>query len=526
MELWGYARKSTESEERQVQSIQAQKDWIINYCNNNWYTLLGIIEESKSAKQPWREGYNELMSKFTKKKWQGIVAWQLNRLARNPVDEWTIKWLVQQWIVQNIHTVDGISDGANILMMSVHFGMATQFIIDLSKNVKRWMKQKAEKWGIITRVPMWYLNDKNTNSALIDEDYSIYIKRIFELKTEWKTLKQIKEIVTKEWMRTKKNYRNGINRGGQALTEQSIDKIIKNPFYYWVIQHCKELYEGIHTPIIAKSIWDEANNITRGIEYRKHEDMSPLKWIVKLKHDEEETEIKLTTSKKKGHIYFHLSWFYAKKYYNLSISQKKLIQEFDDVVATWIYDIPSSAQDEIKSAIYDYHEHQILNNKEIKNKLTKESEKLEKEKKELIKMRRNWELTTEEFLDEKNILTNNIIEIHNEIQKAHLHDDNILEDMNNRLELLVSLSQSWKAYTEHQKVHFISNMCLELFVSKEKSLYIREKSLYKAIKFQNLSYGTATEISIELQNTYIRNVAKAIYHNFQSVSNEIVTNFI
>ena len=129
-------------------------------------------------------------------------------------------------------------------------------------------------------------------------------------------------------------------------------------------------------------------------------------------------------------------------------------------------------------------------------------------------------------MDEKNILTNNIIEIHNEIQKAHLHDDNILEDMNNRLELLVSLSQSWKAYTEHQKVHFISNMCLELFVSKEKSLYIREKSLYKAIKFQNLSYGTATEISIELQNTYIRNVAKAIYHNFQSVSNEIVTNFI
>tara|TARA_R110002012_G_C11623382_1_gene609222 strand:+ start:1407 stop:1550 length:144 start_codon:yes stop_codon:yes gene_type:complete len=47
--------------------------------------------------------------------------------------------------VHNIHTVDGISDGANILMMSVHFGMATQFIIDLSKNVKRGMKQKAEK---------------------------------------------------------------------------------------------------------------------------------------------------------------------------------------------------------------------------------------------------------------------------------------------------------------------------------------------------------------------------------------------
>ena len=52
MELWGYIRKSTESEERQVQSLDAQKEWIINYCDTNGHTLLGIIEESKTAKKP------------------------------------------------------------------------------------------------------------------------------------------------------------------------------------------------------------------------------------------------------------------------------------------------------------------------------------------------------------------------------------------------------------------------------------------------------------------------------------------
>lgn len=512
MELWGYIRKSTESEERQVQSLDAQKEWIINYCDTNGHTLLGIIEESKTAKKPWREWFADLMNKFKKPKGQGIICWQLNRLARNPIDEWTIKWLVQQWIVKNIFTVDGVSDGSNILLMSVHFWMATQYVIDLSKNVKRWMKQKLEKWWVITRVPIGYYNDKNDSKAKIDEEYADYIKNIFELRIEWKTLKEIQKIMYAKGMRTRKTMREWVNKWGKEMRLQSIDKILKNPFYYWAIQHCNELYEGTHTPIIKKSLWDKVNNITRGIEYRTHHNMTPLKWKIKLMHNWEETNVKLTASKQKGHIYFHLSSDDSKKYWNLHISQKKIIEFFDElIIVKKLYSLPKEIKNQVKDGIYDYHKQKIEDNDKVKHKLQKEITKLECKKKWLITMRQNGELTSEEFMEEKNTIINNIVEINEEIQKMNIKDENIINEINNRLELLVCLSQSWKTFNENKKVHIISNICLELFVDSQKCLYIHENSFFKGVKFLNFPYGTGWEKRLE---PYIKKGYKLCYNNY------------
>jgi len=523
MELWGYVRKSTESEERQIQSLDAQKEWIIHYCDTNGHTLLGIIEESKTAKKPWREWYAKLMSKFTKPKGQGIICWQLNRLARNPIDEWTIKWLVQQWIVKNIFTVDGVSDGSNILLMSVHFWMATQYVIDLSKNVKRWMKQKLEKWWVITRVPIGYYNDKNDSKAKIDEEYADYIKNIFELRIEWKTLKEIQKIMCAKGMRTRKTMREWVNRWGREITKQSIHKIIKNPFYYWAIRHCDELYEGTHSPIIKKSIWDKVNNITRGIQFNKHPNMTPLKGKVKLMYNWEETHIKLTSSKKKGHIYFHVTWEYTKKYCNLHISQKKIIEFFDElIVVKQAYSLPKEIKKQVEDAIYDYHKEKTKDNDKIKNKLQKEIIKLESQKKWFIKMRQNDELTSEEFMEEKNTITNNIFQINEEIQKLNIKDNNDFDKINNCVELLVCLSQTWKTLSEHKKAQIIASICVELFIDTKKSLYINETSFFKAIKYINFFNGTATDTKLEL---YIKKVWKIIceYYSETQLPNIVVT---
>jgi DNA invertase Pin-like site-specific DNA recombinase len=47
-----YLRKSTESEDKQQLSIDAQKDFCLNYVKQNNFNVVEIIEESKSAKQP------------------------------------------------------------------------------------------------------------------------------------------------------------------------------------------------------------------------------------------------------------------------------------------------------------------------------------------------------------------------------------------------------------------------------------------------------------------------------------------
>jgi len=74
-----------------------------------------------------------------------IVCWKLDRLARNPIDAGAVSWALQNNSIHEIHSIDGVFRSTdNVLMLNIHFGMATQYVIDLKKNVERGMKQKLK----------------------------------------------------------------------------------------------------------------------------------------------------------------------------------------------------------------------------------------------------------------------------------------------------------------------------------------------------------------------------------------------
>ncbi|MBM2817526.1 MAG: Recombinase [Parcubacteria group bacterium] len=66
-----YARKSTEDEERQVMSIEAQLAELAEFAKRENIEIAETFIESKSAKKPGREIFNEM----------GQGATQSNRLA-------------------------------------------------------------------------------------------------------------------------------------------------------------------------------------------------------------------------------------------------------------------------------------------------------------------------------------------------------------------------------------------------------------------------------------------------------------
>ena len=57
-------------------------------AEREWLEVIEVFKETKSAKEPWRPYFNEMMKLFTQHKADCIITWKLNRLARNPVDEW------------------------------------------------------------------------------------------------------------------------------------------------------------------------------------------------------------------------------------------------------------------------------------------------------------------------------------------------------------------------------------------------------------------------------------------------------
>lgn len=473
-----YCRKSTESEEKQVQSIDAQLDWCRDYAKRWGFEIIKEITEEKSAKKPWREWFNELMQIFSENKADVIISWKLNRLARNPIDEWTIKWLSQQFIIKEIHTVDWISNWHNILLMSVHFGMATQFLVDLSKDIKRGMDKKAKNWGWWRRSPLGY--DVKDWVISVDKKTAPHIKKIFKLKYEEKLNNaEIARIMEKDWLVSRKETRKWLTVWGKPLNHKRIWVILSNPFYYGVISHLWELFEWKHQPLVSKKIWDEINNKeTKQYNFVK-------KWVLKGKIVFKDTMKPMCVTEKvktnktdwkiRKYIYYHTAWENQ-----VWISEKNIIKLFDDNIEN--YSIPKKYSEDIREALYLYHNSQIEENIAWKDTIHKTIKKLEARKRTYTEMRASWELDHDEFIEFKNNLTNEIIDLKEKSKEINRLDSEILENLSNSVELLVNLSESYKSMNESDKLYLINTILVELVIDKEKTAFIKEKPLFQFIR--------------------------------------------
>lgn len=257
-----YARKSSESEDRQVASIDSQINELTKLANQRNLEIVDVLSESRSAKDPGRPIFNEMLSRIHKGEANGIIAWKLDRLARNPMDGGQISWMLQQGIVRQIVTFDrSYHPEDNVITMSVELGMANQFIRDLSVNTKRGLRCKAERGWYPHFATLGYmpnhLKKKGDKEILIDPERFSTVRKMWDLLLSGSVSpKKIVEIATKEWALT--------NRRGGKLSQSNIYRIFSDPFYYGRYEYPKgsgNWYDGVHTPMISREEFEKAQVI-------------------------------------------------------------------------------------------------------------------------------------------------------------------------------------------------------------------------------------------------------------------------
>lgn len=468
-----YCRKSTDRDDMQVQSLDTQLQWCLDYCKEYNFNIVETILEAKSAKQPWREWFNKMIMMLERWEVDTIITLHLDRLTRNAVDEGTLKWYAQNRKIKEIHCKEWIFTGDQVLMLSIHFWFSNQYIVDLRKKVVEWINTKVKSWWIVSRVPIGYVNNKETRWADIDTNTFHYIKRIFEMRSEWHSYDLITSVITEEWLRTKK---------WNKVPRSVIERMVKNPFYYGVIEYAWELYDWKHESLISKELWDKANQYGRWITYVLDRQLTPLKWKVRHK---ETWDLMCTSLLKKKYIYFHVHSRKSKKTWTrLWYNQNEVIKVFDENI--WLYSIPKKYKEDVKNWLKDFYTERVEYNKKKRDVFNKKLSKLENEKTSLIKMRSNWEITSEEFTEMKNQLINDIADIKDQIIRLDNDDKDILENFDKMVELLVELSDKWKTMNIEQKVWIINSIVVELKIDNKKRLHIVENQLFKA--FRKLNY--------------------------------------
>ena len=251
-----YARKSSESEDRQVQSIDDQVNRLKKLANDLNLDIKKTYTEAKSAKKPDnRPIFDEMIQRIENGEAEGILCWQINRLSRNPIDSGKLSWLLQRGVLKSIQTIDRqYLPEDNVLLFSVESGVANQYILDLSKNTKRGMLSKLEKGWQTGVAPLGYLNDKENKIIITDPERFNLVRKMWDLMlTGNYTPPKILDMANNEWgFRTRKFKRIG----GCPLSRSGIYKIFTSLFYAGIIENNGVQYEGKHEKMITLEEYD------------------------------------------------------------------------------------------------------------------------------------------------------------------------------------------------------------------------------------------------------------------------------
>lgn len=256
-----YARKSSESEDRQVQSIHDQIRDVRELAVRLGYTIVTVLTESKSAKAPMsRPVFQQMLDMIQYGKADGILCWHLNRLSRNPVDSGTIQWLLQQHALKCIRTMEReYRPEDNTLLFSVESGMANQFILDLKKNARWGALGKMERGWFPGLPPQGWVNELREHTIIVDKERFILLRKAWDLLlTGNYRVSQILTILNDEW-----GFRSRVTRktGNHPMSSSGLYKMFHNPFYAGILIHYGKEYPGKHTPMVTREEFDKAQAI-------------------------------------------------------------------------------------------------------------------------------------------------------------------------------------------------------------------------------------------------------------------------
>lgn len=224
-----------------------------------------------------------------------IFVWKYSRFARNQEESLVYKNLLKK----NGVAVKSISEPSNddnpfaSLIERILEWMDEYYLINLSAEVKRGMKEKSTRGEVMGKAPFGY---RAENKVLVPDDNAPIVKYIYELYNSGISLREISARLEQQGVKTVK---------GKALNLYGVKYILRNPAYIgktrWADEpndghkYLKSNYDpdvdsmpdGKHEAIISRELWDSVQKRFDGnppeIKYVRKDNpiIFPLKGLVR-----------------------------------------------------------------------------------------------------------------------------------------------------------------------------------------------------------------------------------------------------
>lgn len=255
MHYFLYARKSTDVEDKQVLSIEAQLTELRSFARTENLEIVEELVEKQSAKIPGRSIFGQMLKRIEKGEANGIISWHPDRLARNSVDGGQIIYFLDIGKLTSLkfpsHWFENTPQGKFTLSMA--FVQSKYYVDSLSENTKRGLRQKVRNGDYPSQAPVGYINDSRNKSIVVDKKKAKVLRSAFEMYAKGESrLEDITHFLAKNNIKT---------RSGKTLHKSRMSFVLSNPFYIGLFKYGGERHEGKYEPIISKKLFDSVQAV-------------------------------------------------------------------------------------------------------------------------------------------------------------------------------------------------------------------------------------------------------------------------
>jgi DNA invertase Pin-like site-specific DNA recombinase len=303
-----YARKSSESDERQAMSIDGQLMEMREKAKREKIHIVEIVTESHSAKETGqRPQFNYLLDNIFQGKYNAIITWAPDRLSRNAGDLGRIVDLMDQGKLEliNCHSQTFSNNPNEKFLLMILCSQAKLENDNRGINVKRGHRNKCMIGIRPGPAPIGYVNIMKANrisSVEFDKQRAPIIKEMFErVAYEGYSGRMLKRWLDSINFKTPRGCNMALSR---------VFATLKNPFYYGEFQFGGNWYKGSYTPLITKKLYDKVQIQLETYPKQWNKQVFPFKKICKCGNCRSgiTAEVKyrvLKSGKVNTHIYYH-----------------------------------------------------------------------------------------------------------------------------------------------------------------------------------------------------------------------------
>ncbi|MHB8276447.1 MAG: recombinase family protein [Candidatus Humimicrobiaceae bacterium] len=397
-----YVRKSSEGDERQIQSIEDQIEVLTALSKRQILKVHKIIEERKSAKDPGnRPEFTKMIEMIESGQANAILCWKYDRLTRNALEDGKLKWMLQQGIIKIISTIDrDYKPDDNALLLSIEGGMANQYIRDLSRNVKRGMQSKREKGWFPHKAGKGYINKDGEIVPDTEGNRFGILRKVCELAlTEKYSVAKLIDIANNNFGYKSRKTKRG---GGKKLTKTGLYELFANPFYKSEYVLDGKTYKLKHKPMLTEEEWDRIQIILgrKNRPRRKSHEFAYRGPIIcnecncLITAEEKIKKIK-STGKSISYIYYHCTGRRGNCSQTKYIREDKLEQLIKDEISK--FTILPQFRDWALEVLRESHKDEVNERKEIFKNLERTYKDIESQINKLTDMKLKDQLTDEEY---------------------------------------------------------------------------------------------------------------------------------